>query len=540
MIFQASFYKSKKLLLIEDCEPVRASIKGMLQQIGFVDITAVADAVQALSPAKRHAYDFILADFNLGDGKDALQLFAELSAQDAIKPGCCFVVISAEPQRLPVMGLLQGTPDHFVLKPFSYLELEKRLAKAWQSRVALRKVYQAMPAGDLVAVHTELDEVIKNAPAYTLLALRLKGEVLLAQREYNAAMQLYKKIQQQRDFSWTRLGAAIAMVKLQQWPEAEQLLLSLTEADDVRPEALDWLSRLYLLQGALPQALEQLTELVKLQPTNIDAQTAIASVMQLSGQDDDALRYRQKLIQQFRFSGFDRADYYLELTRLLLAQASQTELAGFNAALKKCSEALASMPQKLLTDETEPEVLALRARISLLQGHIADAKQLTDELQIKEDAAVGSVGCLVDKIRLMFALGELKQAERYLTQLKALPTEQDDLHSCCQRLSAARALQQDSKLRSDIRDWNQAGMAAAQSGNVKAALLQLRLAFLSMPCNAGLALNLLQTLTQLPAHRGLQALAKAVLAALEQSNLTSANQQRLEQLLTQLPPLYTE
>ena len=53
MIYPASFYKSKKLLLIEDCEPVRASIKGMLQQIGFEDITTVSDAVQAMPLAKQ-------------------------------------------------------------------------------------------------------------------------------------------------------------------------------------------------------------------------------------------------------------------------------------------------------------------------------------------------------------------------------------------------------------------------------------------------------------------------------------------------------
>ena len=65
MIFQASFYKSKKLLLIEDCEPVRASIKGMLQQIGFDNITTVADAAQAMPMASKDSFDFILADFDL-------------------------------------------------------------------------------------------------------------------------------------------------------------------------------------------------------------------------------------------------------------------------------------------------------------------------------------------------------------------------------------------------------------------------------------------------------------------------------------------
>ncbi|MDP5190071.1 response regulator, partial [Rheinheimera baltica] len=97
MISQASFYKSKRLLLVEDCEPVRASIKGMLQQIGFEDITAVADATQAMPLVKKDSFDFILADFDLGSGKDASQFFAELSQQGLMHVNCCFLMFSAEP-----------------------------------------------------------------------------------------------------------------------------------------------------------------------------------------------------------------------------------------------------------------------------------------------------------------------------------------------------------------------------------------------------------------------------------------------------------
>lgn len=538
MIFQASFYKSKKLLLIEDCEPVRASIKGMLQQIGFEDITAVADAMQALSPARRHSFDFILADFNLGDGKDALQLFNELAALGAIKTACCFVLMSTEPQRLPVLGILQGTPDHFVLKPFSYVELEKRLAKAWQNRTALRKVYQAIKQADLTNALLELDEAIKAGSANTLQALRLKGELLLAQGEYNAAAQLYSKIQQQRDFSWARLGAAVTMVKLQQWPEATQALLQLAEQDDIRPEAVEWLARCYLLQADLVKAQEQLTELLKLQPTHMAAHYALADILQLNGQQEDSSKYLQKLIQQFRFSAFDAPECYLQLSRLLLEQAQFADLGAFTAALKKSSEALSSMPQKLTTDAIEPEVAVLRARISLLQGNVADAKQQLNLVTVASKPV--HVGAEQDKARLAFALGDTKQAEAHLAVLKSGPFAADDLAACCQRLLVKQALLRETELRAQLRDLNQAGMDAAQQGNVKVALVKLRQAFLLMPCNAGLALNLLQVLSQLPAHKALLPLAKAVLSALEHTSITTANQQRLAQLLPQLPELYLD
>ena len=136
MISQASFYKSKKVLLIEDCEPVRASIKGMLQQIGFDNITTVADAAQAMPLANQDSFDFILADFDLGSGKDALQFFTDLSQQAILRVGCCFILMSAEPRRMPVLGLLQGAPDAFILKPALWgmgVDL-KELLKTWRAR----------------------------------------------------------------------------------------------------------------------------------------------------------------------------------------------------------------------------------------------------------------------------------------------------------------------------------------------------------------------------------------------------------------------
>ena len=101
-------------------------------------------------------------------------------------------------------------------------------------------------------------------------------------------------------------------------------------------------------------------------------------------------------------------------------------------------------------------------------------------------------------------------------------------------------LQQELQLREQIPQWNQQGMALAPSGDAEQALLLLRQAFMYMPCNAALVLNMLQALTQLPASKSLLPLAKSALTALEFSSKTAANQQRLAQLLPALPALYLD
>ena len=50
----------------------------MAQQIGFESIHLARDANEAIAKAHELPFDFILCDFNLGEGKDGYQLFEEL------------------------------------------------------------------------------------------------------------------------------------------------------------------------------------------------------------------------------------------------------------------------------------------------------------------------------------------------------------------------------------------------------------------------------------------------------------------------------
>ena len=80
----ASFFRCKQILIIDDCAPVRASIKAMAQQIGFESIHLARDANEAIAKAHELPFDFILCDFNLGEGKDGYQLFETLKTRQLL------------------------------------------------------------------------------------------------------------------------------------------------------------------------------------------------------------------------------------------------------------------------------------------------------------------------------------------------------------------------------------------------------------------------------------------------------------------------
>jgi len=100
-------YRDQKILLIEDFPEFRFSLKGMVQEIGFLDIDMVADGELALEKCLGKRYDIILSDYNLGEGKDGQQVLEELIHRDLLKATTVYVMITAENTTSMVMGALE-------------------------------------------------------------------------------------------------------------------------------------------------------------------------------------------------------------------------------------------------------------------------------------------------------------------------------------------------------------------------------------------------------------------------------------------------
>ena len=538
MILQSRFYKSKKLLLVEDCEPVRASVKGMLQQIGFEQITAVADASAGLLQAQKQQFDFILADFQLGDGKDGSQFFAELKLQGWLKPGACFAIMSAEPVRQPVHGMLAGQPDCYLLKPFSFIDLERKLAKAFQTAIALRKIYQAAAISDYPAALAQADEVVKQHPPLTLQTLRLKAEVMLAAGDGAAALALYQYVCQQRDFSWARLGQAIALLQLTRFDEAAEQLEELATQDEVRPEALGYLVQLALLQGELTQAKSWIQELLRYNPTDNFYQQCYGNVLHLTDDDEAAIAYWQKLLQQYRFSAFDHIEPYLALSRSLLLAAQQADLTDCNLLLKQFFDTLQSIPLKLLSPQGVVQQNILLAHGYLLKGDGAKSDALQAEVTAAE--ARLTLGSMLDLAWYQFACNELKAASDMVQQANSLANELSRSGEDMAPLLVKHFAKMLTGSSQQLRQWQQQGEQQLLAVKPKAALQVLRSAFLLCPGHSTTALNLVQALGMLPGHKALKPLANAVLQLLNSKTLSGKERSRLSSLTDTLPELYLD
>lgn len=531
------FYKSKKVLIVDDCDPVRASIKGMLQKIGFDHIAQAADANAAIANCTEIQYDFILSDFNLGEGKDGYQLFEALKHLKLLKPACCFIIISAESHRQIVHGVIELQPDNYLLKPFSFIQLEKRLMRAFEIKHAMHKVYHEIAEDKFIEAANSCEVVVKNDPEFAVYALRLRGELLLEIEYYQAAEQLYLSILTRREYAWAKLGLAISRFCQQRWLEAEFELRELSKNDETRIEALDWLSRLFLKRQLYKDAYDTLNDVTKLSPKNYQRQKALANLANINGLKEDAVKIYARLQQAARYSIFDTPDNFLNYTRAIIELCKEANKLELNRHLKKIDEVLLNISKRFALESYLHEEQAVRARVAVLRGNIDEARELLVKSELGQSGKSLSAEACLDKAKAYFEAGNLSRSDEYMQQLETMADHDDLLANTLTVLVQSEHKAHDN-LREEIKTLNNDGLDAYQNGYYGRALEFFNKAFDYMPYNPSLALNLLQTIGKIGGvTKDTARLARRCVEILEQSELNEGNTKRFNAVMKELNSL---
>jgi DNA-binding response OmpR family regulator len=114
-----------KVLYIEDDANLAFLVIDQLEQKGSYEIDHFSDGNAIITIAKSKAYDILLLDINLQNGKNGFELF-ELMQDNFIKIPTLFLTARGLKDDR-VLGLRLGAADYLV-KPFSIEELHLRIA----------------------------------------------------------------------------------------------------------------------------------------------------------------------------------------------------------------------------------------------------------------------------------------------------------------------------------------------------------------------------------------------------------------------------
>ena len=534
MTSRRSFYKNKTVLVVDDSDQIRSYFKSMLLLIGFDDVTLARDAEMALSNCRRIPFDFILCDFHLGVGRDGYQLFEVLRTEQLLKAECCFLVVSAERQRQAVYGIVEYQPDDYLLKPFSYAELERRITRAYHIKQALKLAYQAIQQREYNDAVQACDHVVAHRSKYALHASRLKAELLVRLERFEEAEHLYHWALTVRDFAWARLGLAVIYGYQGRSDEAEAALQLLSGQAETRIEALDWLTRLYISQQKPAAALAAVEQVAKTSPRNYLRQHVLATLAVIDNRKDLAVQVHQRLLTAARYSMYDTADNMLNFARALLEQAKDQEPKGRAETMRRLDTFLTTIKKRFHPASYEHDRLVVDARIAMLEGKTKEALQLleySEQLSLEKHLSPAS---MLDRARAYFEAGNLAMCDHYMGALSAL-TQDDNLYCSAINLMMQHEQKKHQQLRQQLMESNAAGMQAYGSGDFSMAIDYFRTALESMPANVNIALNLLQALSMRQTLNGdLKALAQHCVSLITVGQLPADQQKRYQVILGHL------
>ncbi|MGC2063960.1 MAG: response regulator [Thermodesulfovibrionales bacterium] len=119
--------KNMKILVVDDFESVRQSVKTVLKEIGFVKISEAEDGVRALARLKSDKYELLITDWNMPN-MDGMTLVRMIRGDAALKD-MVILMVTAEAEEDHVMEAIKVGINDYIVKPFTAEVLRKKLEK---------------------------------------------------------------------------------------------------------------------------------------------------------------------------------------------------------------------------------------------------------------------------------------------------------------------------------------------------------------------------------------------------------------------------
>src|SRR6187402_2167016 len=123
-----------KFLVVDDFSTMRRIVKGLLNELGYSDITEADDGNTALPLLKAGSFEFLITDWNM-PGMPGLDLLKAVRA-DAKLAKLPVMMLTAEAKREQIIEAAQAGVSGYVIKPFTAATLKEKIDKILASKAA--------------------------------------------------------------------------------------------------------------------------------------------------------------------------------------------------------------------------------------------------------------------------------------------------------------------------------------------------------------------------------------------------------------------
>ena len=484
--------RQTRVLVIDDQVLAKGYLKYSLEELGFQNIEYADRASNALSAIRRHHYDLIVCSYDLKNEQDGYFLYDQLKEHNELPPSTAFVFISADTTADIVHSIVELQPDDFLAKPFTVRELDRRLGRLLTRKKALKPVYQLIEQSTLDKALLELENFLtepKNSEFFPL-ALKLKGELLLACGHYEEAREFYQAIINVQNFTWAQLGLIKSYISLDQDEEAEKQVIELALKQDSMLAAYDLLAALQIKHHEFEDALESVEVASAISPRNLHRHAKALDLSRLTHDYESQFEAAKKIVKIAKNSIHDKPEIYLNVARSGIDFAMTAEEEHTKRLIKQSTEYLKQLKSNFPKADIDDQLKVIDARMLYLEDEVDNARALLN--QLNNDAwETESIEGLLDKAKAFHEVGIQDHALKILDMIERRcnndPAQSDLFLQYVQQEKVEKT-----EIKLSPKALNNNAVIQYQRGDLQKALETFRQAFTIMPKNPSIALNLLQ------------------------------------------------
>jgi CheY-like chemotaxis protein/predicted negative regulator of RcsB-dependent stress response len=465
-----------RVLLVDRHTSARNSLRLLLSTLGVSAVHNAGTSAEVIRQVKSYAFDIILADYLLDDGRDGQQLLEELRHQHFISLSTVYMVITAERAYHNVVSVAELVPDDYLIKPFTADQLQARLARAIYKKQFFVKVFEQLDKGAFSDALATCEQLIGKEDIFLNDTLRFKGEILNILGRHQEAQAVYQQVMDNAMVPWARMGLASALRGMNELPEAEVMGVSLIEDFPEYLAAYDFVASVREEMGKLAEAQEVLQKAAVISPNNSLRQRMVGDVAVRNDDLDAAERAYGKVLERHNGSSLRVIDDYTNLTRVMLDN-------GHTDGAKKITRELRREWRG--SNQGELAALIMDSLCANQEGEPAKAKQALEKalalhhsLQSEEEQKDFPQKIAVDLAHACLASGDEDMAQEILGKIAAENHEDRSMIAHIQgvflktgREEAGQSLL--AKVGREIVELNNRGVLAARSGDIEASVHML-------------------------------------------------------------------
>ena len=294
---------SKTILIIEDYSVVRKSIKDMLYTLGAQYLFEAENGHAAIAAMQKQKFDFILCDYNLGEGKNGQQVLEEARHKKLIPYSSVFIIVSAHQSAIDVLCTIENKPDEYLAKPFNAQQLSRRLDKSYARKQLFSGIEKQIDKENYAkAISLCEDALSKDNKASHSHLLKLRAELAITTGDLDKARTIYQQTLERRELAWARLGIGIITFYHNDYEQAVNQFQDLIEQNPMLMEAYDWLAKSYQALEKISEAESTLSQAIEISPQSFFRQKELAYLAEKSGNMDLAEKAYKAVTELGNFS----------------------------------------------------------------------------------------------------------------------------------------------------------------------------------------------------------------------------------------------